>query len=87
MYSSDHANRDLFCFATDGEAFDGISLLAGPVYKDTASNIDGKDDTQIIENSFTPEKRLYSTYFIHYHRKYYTDDSIGDENLFKKIYN
>jgi hypothetical protein len=35
-YSYDHANRDMFCYATDGTSFDVLSLIAGPVYKDTA---------------------------------------------------
>lgn len=43
-YSYDHANRDMFCYATDGSSFDAISLLAGPAYKDIASNINGNDD-------------------------------------------
>ena len=33
-YSDDHANRDMFCFATDGTYFDGVSLFAGPILKD-----------------------------------------------------
>ena len=43
-YSSDHANKDAFCYATDGSAFDGVSLIVGPIYKDVASNIGGTDD-------------------------------------------
>lgn len=51
-YSYDHANRDMFCFSTDGTAFDAISLLVGPVYQDTAANIGGTDDTKIVDNYF-----------------------------------
>jgi hypothetical protein len=43
-YSSDHANRDMFCYASDGSSFDAVSLIAGPVYKDAASNIGGTND-------------------------------------------
>lgn len=43
-YSSDHANRDMFCYANDGTAFDAVSLVAGAVYKDVASNIGGTND-------------------------------------------
>jgi hypothetical protein len=35
-YSYDHANRDMFCYASDGTSFDVLSLIAGPVYKDIA---------------------------------------------------
>lgn len=41
-YSYDHANRDMFCYATDGSNFDATSLIAGALYKDIAPNIDGK---------------------------------------------
>ncbi len=51
-YSYDHANRDMFCFSTDGTAFDAISLFMGPVYQDTATNIKGKEDTTIVDNYF-----------------------------------
>jgi hypothetical protein len=43
-YSSDHANRDMYCYATDGSGFDVLSLVAGPVYRDTAANIKGTED-------------------------------------------
>lgn len=51
-YSYDHANRDMFCYSTDGTAFDAVSLLVGPVYKDTASNILGTDDVKIVDTSY-----------------------------------
>jgi len=53
LYSHDHANRDMFCYGSDGAAFDGISLVAGPGYKDIGDNIEGKDDAEIIDNSYS----------------------------------
>lgn len=41
-YSIDHANRDMFCYDTDGANFDAASLIAGAIYKDIAPNINGK---------------------------------------------
>lgn len=52
-YSRDHANRDMFCYSTDGSWFDSISLIVGPLYKDIASNIQGTDDIELVDNYYT----------------------------------
>lgn len=85
-YSYDHANRDMFCFVIDGTSFDAASLIAGPVYKDIASNINGKEDTEIVDNTFSDRYRNYYMYFIQYNRAYHTHDRLGDESLHRKIY-
>ena len=85
-YSNDHANRDMFCFATDGSAFDAVSLIAGPVYKDVAQNINGTDDAEIVDIFYSERYKRYWMYFIQYHRPYETVNQIGDERIFKKIY-
>ena len=36
-YSIDHANRDMFCYDTDGANFDAASLIAGAIYKGIAT--------------------------------------------------
>ena len=84
--SCDHANRDMFCYDTDGNAFDAISLIAGPVYKDIAPNIGGVDDAELVDNFYSERYTNYYMYFIQYHRPYTTDNDIGDEKIMKKIY-
>jgi hypothetical protein len=77
-YSSDHASRDMFCYANDGTNFDAISLVAGPVYKDTATNIGGTDDADVLDNFYSEDYKNYHTYFIQYTRPYVTANSDGD---------
>ncbi len=85
-YSMDHASRDMFCYATDGSTFDAISLIAGPVYKDIATNIGGTDDAEIVDNYYSERQIPSYVYFIQYHRLYETKNKNGDERLFRKTY-
>lgn len=52
-YSDDHANRDMFCFATDGTYFDGVSLFAGPILKDEDPAVNGEKSIYIIDHSYS----------------------------------
>ena len=85
-YSYDHANRDMFCYATDGSNFDAASLIAGALYKDIGPNIGGKDNAEIVDSFYSERYEKNYMYFIQYHRSYTTDDRLGDEALFRKIY-
>jgi|688.fasta_scaffold165958_2 hypothetical protein len=85
-YSRDHASRDMFCYSTDGSNFDAISLIAGPVYKDIATNIGGADDAEIVDNYYSERLKQSYVYFIQYHRPYETKNKNGDERLFRKTY-
>ena len=85
-YSVDHAGRDMFCYSTDGSTYDAISLIAGPVYKDIASNIGGTDDAEIIDNFYSDTQNITNLYFIQFHRPYITNNRNGDERLFRKTY-
>jgi hypothetical protein len=69
-YSCNHANHDLFCYDTDGNSFDGVSLLLGPVYKDISPNIGGNDDDEIVDSFYSERYTNYYMYFIQYHRPY-----------------
>ena len=63
-------NAASYSYDTDGNSFDGVSLLLGPVYKDISPNIGGNDDDEIVDSFYSERYTNYYVYFIQYHRPY-----------------
>eukprot|EP00919_Chromeraceae_sp_WS-2016_P052420 GHVR01124445.1.p1 GENE.GHVR01124445.1~~GHVR01124445.1.p1 ORF type:complete len:107 (-),score=3.30 GHVR01124445.1:690-1010(-) len=82
-FSQNHVTRDMIGYETTSDKiYDLYSLYAAAPYEDTATNIQGTDDSILLSSSSFQRNTFHFTEF---YRLYDTGDKVGDEKIRKKI--